>query len=261
MKGTQNLLLYVINEYLIDYSRHKLMTSDISSGDTAVVADILSKLSSHSLEQIDVMEYYDETEYYNQENESTVSARYGQTAFPRFWEGTDLTADDGLSYKLAEIQKFYLSAMMMKDVLSGVDDLSAFLDTLFSTGADDAFVDKGTGMFSAKLSAYGGQYSSDIWPTLSAVQSVYEEYRGYAGLASYSYPQGQLSDQLSAAIWDYASNRLSDEYLSAVSVLYDQYSPSCAALSSRASELLDEYNDMLSGDWQVYFVSSDCVYS
>jgi len=45
MKGTQNLLLYVINEYLIDYSRHQAEILDLSAYDDKDRADISAVLS------------------------------------------------------------------------------------------------------------------------------------------------------------------------------------------------------------------------
>lgn len=256
MKGTQNLLLYVINEYLIDYSRHKLMLSSDRGG--AAVQDVLRQLSSHTFDQLEVMEYYDETEYYNQECDSTKRARNGQTAAQDFWTEYNLTSEDGLTYGLKEIQKFYLSAMSLGESLSDVDDLSAFLATVFANGADDAFFDRETGMFAARLSAHGGQYSCDIWPELARVSAAYVEYRSYAGLDQYSYDAGPLSDQISAAVWAYAAKNLSGMYLSAVSSLYEKYMPSSDALSSRIDSMKVDYDQAVSGDYMVYFLSSDC---
>jgi len=46
MKGTQNLLLYIINEYLIDYSRHQAEVLDLSAYEPKDRADISAVLSA-----------------------------------------------------------------------------------------------------------------------------------------------------------------------------------------------------------------------
>lgn len=70
MKGTNNLILYLVNEYLIDYSRNALATDQVDSRTSAT----MQMLSSHSISDINVIEYYDATEYYNIETESSVSS-------------------------------------------------------------------------------------------------------------------------------------------------------------------------------------------
>ena len=68
MKGTMNLLTYVINEFLVDYSRtSQTFTQDISSSSAAVetLARIRNELTSSNSRDIELVEYYDTTEYYN----------------------------------------------------------------------------------------------------------------------------------------------------------------------------------------------------
>ena len=69
MKGTNNLILYIVNEYLCDYSlNHAAMRRDPALSAAA------SRLSAHSIEDAEVVEYYDGTEYQNIKTETSVSA-------------------------------------------------------------------------------------------------------------------------------------------------------------------------------------------
>lgn len=64
MKGTNNLIRYVANEYLVDLARN----SPIFKADAAennYLKDVRAELSSHDIDNIEVVEYYDTTEYYN----------------------------------------------------------------------------------------------------------------------------------------------------------------------------------------------------
>jgi len=54
MKGTSNLLEYAINEFLIDYSRQLKQTFPADEVDYVV-----SKLSSHSVQNVKLIEYWD----------------------------------------------------------------------------------------------------------------------------------------------------------------------------------------------------------
>ena len=71
MKGTYDLMLYVINEFLVDYSRLNPIFRDGSnlSGATSSVSQLLlpiyQDLSSHDINNLTAIEYFDETEYYN----------------------------------------------------------------------------------------------------------------------------------------------------------------------------------------------------
>ena len=50
----------------------------------------------------------------------------------------------------------------MKDVLSGIDDLSDFLDTIFDVGADKSYMTD-DGFFSTQLSSHNGRYADSVY--------------------------------------------------------------------------------------------------
>ena len=71
MKGTYDLMLYVINEFLVDYSRLNPIfrddsnLSDATSSVSQLLWPIYQDLSSHDINNLTAVEYFDETEYYN----------------------------------------------------------------------------------------------------------------------------------------------------------------------------------------------------
>jgi hypothetical protein len=68
MKGTNNLLKYTANEFLIDY-----IDQLRSSMPYEKISAYVEKLSAHSINDIDVQEYWDLTEYMNL---STATTKY-----------------------------------------------------------------------------------------------------------------------------------------------------------------------------------------
>ena len=68
MKGTNNLLRFSINEFLIDYINH---IKHHLSGEA--VDNVVKMLSAHQLSCVEVQEYWDQTEYMNI---SAVTSKY-----------------------------------------------------------------------------------------------------------------------------------------------------------------------------------------
>ena len=59
MKGTSNLLRYTVNEFLIDYIEY------VKNSIPSSMLPVVGKLSSHSINDVEVVEYWDRTEYMN----------------------------------------------------------------------------------------------------------------------------------------------------------------------------------------------------
>lgn len=99
MKGTNNLLIYIINQYLIGYSQN--MTLDAKYQDS--LSSVYKNLGNNSVKDIAVVEYYDKTEYYNL---STDTTRFSDRndANNRFWSNTSDYSSfkkDGISFALS----------------------------------------------------------------------------------------------------------------------------------------------------------------
>ena len=105
MKGTNLLLIYIINEWLIDYGRHnaKRFLEDPRFSAESVLSgfeEIFSSLSNHQFSTnpgmytIGVKENYDETEYFNIETRTSVSAQLSGGVNERYWEKTTIDAPE-----------------------------------------------------------------------------------------------------------------------------------------------------------------------
>lgn len=150
MKGTYDLMLYTINEFLIDYSRSNwLFKSSISSGEYAVsdlLLPVYKELSAHSVTDLTAVEYFDTTEYYNI---TPVSSTYVE-ANDRFWEnpaGVPLMQHEGgnSDFSLAAIKDFYYNTLGIKDnYISDDNALYSFLNAVYSLGAMDSYIKKET---------------------------------------------------------------------------------------------------------------------
>ena len=64
MKGTNNLLIYLINQFLVDYSRTNRLFKDYDQT-IPLIGTIYRNLSFSDSDDIEVVEYRDDTEYYN----------------------------------------------------------------------------------------------------------------------------------------------------------------------------------------------------
>lgn len=99
MRGTNLLLIYVVNEYLRDYAAHNGLSNCVLSD--PAFGGIRGMLAGHSLQgtsdsgySVNVQEYYDETEYFNVKTDSTPSADMSAGVNPRFWELTSFESPE-----------------------------------------------------------------------------------------------------------------------------------------------------------------------
>lgn len=142
MKGTNLLLRYVINEYLIDYSRANLLNDDTNQ--------YLRTLSSHNIDNIEIVEYFDTTEYFNISTDYTKLALDGETTNRRFWD--DVVQNNGdldinNAFTTRQIERFYLNTMLGQNKNISISNFYDFLDSMYSLGANSSFIDKETGIF------------------------------------------------------------------------------------------------------------------
>ena len=159
MKGTNDLLIYTINEFLIDYVNHFLFENYSKTDLSNIVNNIRSNLIEHNPNDIKVIEYFDETEYFNLKTDTTkysknknVNARFFDDYF-RFNKGTghvERTSNPGLEFTDDEISEFYLNTLRLKNDLAPQlsdhtdDNLQSqfydFLSVLFDVGANKSYI-------------------------------------------------------------------------------------------------------------------------
>ena len=230
MKGTNNLLIYIINQYLIGYSQN--MTLDAKYQDS--LSSVYKNLGNNSVKDIAVVEYYDKTEYYNL---STDTTRFSDRndANNRFWSNTSDYSSfkkDGISFALSQIEHFYLSSMLMKNGLSSQKVFDDFLDTVYSTGAHSGYYDP-------VISAVGttfldGQTTREVYDHYNAVSAASDYIRQkFDDLPLYT---SSLSSQLNSAYSSYY-DQLHAEVFSDVSSTYDDYSDQVKGIQASIESL------------------------
>ena len=269
MRGTNLLLIYIINEYLRDYAKHNNLSNDILRSDSEF-RSIQKKLENHSLEgtshqgySVNIQEYYDSTEYFNIATDSTASADMSAHVNPRFWEltsfeNTEMMKKDGEAFKLAEIEKFYLSALNLERPISG--NLPAFLSAVYDVGANNTFVYKN---LSGDLSIYSsvlsnGQFASDIFERLVRLSGSYTTFVStYLSNGVYSYPDGTVVSQISDVLSNYVYPNLSTQYLVGISDVYDKYKIQLDSLSSAVDSLSASYVRFAQTTYACYYSKSE----
>lgn len=278
MKGTNLLLIYIINEWLIDYSRHNSSKFLGDPETSAAFSTVFASLSNHQFTNtpgtytIGIDENYDQTEYFNLSTATTPLAQLSSETSPRFWEQTtvenpEVLGGDGLQYTLAQIQNFYLSVLKLDQPLKDIDsNLTEFLSTLYDLGANDSFMhstsDSRETLFSSRLSS--GELATDLYPHLVSLSGNWDLFTQYlSGEQEYEWTAQPVEGQISSALNEKIYKDLSDQYLSGVSAVYYKHLSSVESLSSNIDQLSTDYTNFLTGDYSFYFKkfeNSKCCY-
>ena len=279
MKGTLNLLVYVINQFLVDYSRTS-NTFDLSrisaygtiKGKLQTIKDNLTYSDSND---VDIIEYYDTTEYYNlqtgsssQSNDDQTNPHFKDEYFRKLSDGTyDKDAMQlGLDFTLDEIQEFYMSSLnLASGIENTTDGFIRFLDTIYTAGSDDSFIDQ-NGNFSYRISSDPGTgidfYASDMYQEFTQLRETFQKYRNFLSDDDYEYPDAPISDQISNVLDEHLYTKLSVQYLSAISSVYDEFRPMQEQLESKLEEISSKYTDFIESDEnKIYLDKNDCKYS
>lgn len=172
IKGTFNLVSFVINEYLTNYSNFNNLKNEISVQLNTIKEDnpelynsfilngektakykeleddidlMIERLSSYQFSNIKLVEYYDVTEYFNLSTDNTKYAKNSEYINQQFWNNSQSTVDLK-SIAENEISNYYSNILEIKNNnLSSFDNktyLDTFLSTIYKLGADSSYVDK-----------------------------------------------------------------------------------------------------------------------
>jgi hypothetical protein len=164
MKGTSNLLTYLINQYMVDYARSQGAMVRHLSGTT--ISGLRDLLSGHSINNVEVIEYFDEIEYFNISASSNTNSINRGSTNPRYWQGWE--SQNTGQFTNNELKKFYMRDLGLSSD-SMVSDLIEFLDFVYNLGANTSYIDKETGKFTARLSSQPDIYSIDLYHELTTL--------------------------------------------------------------------------------------------
>lgn len=252
LKGTNSLILYVINQYLIDYSKIQLGLQKNQS-----ITQVLEQLNNHKQQDVEVVEYYDKTEYYNIQTDTSISSINGsRQTNSRFWENNVMNNDSQMNFTLNQIDNFYLNTMMLKCGLDNElnhEDLTGFLNTLYDIGATKAFIDKND-IFSSKINS--DVFTNQIYDELTSCQNSYNILCSY--LDDYSYNASLLSDQVSSII-KHIEQKLESEYMNNISGYYLTNKDKTEKLSTEIDKLSVDVENYINGQYSFYFNKSNDV--
>ena len=161
MRGTKLLLSYVVSEYL-----KKCIPATYG-------AAVTQNISGMTRDKVQVVEYWDMTEYYNLSTDTSEAALNGNQVNAKFWE-SEIADVTGVGLADEDISKFYLSTLNLHTV---VDDERDFLNIIYELGADRGYVDKRTG------NLVEGLLADDIY---SQIESKFETLSNdYYALSNY----------------------------------------------------------------------------
>lgn len=284
MKGTNNLLTYSVNEFMIDYIQQ--MQSILPLSDFNAIADVIQNLSNHSVEDVMVQEYWDLNEYFNISTDTTKYAINSSLVNSRYFDDMFDDLNGRLvprienTFPLTAIDNFYLNHLGLKNTLNLSSDLSTmtenelsdqlhkFLSVIFDVAADGTYRDKVLdGIYGTKLE--NNIVTHDIAEDLCALIQTSAYIMSIANKAGYVFPTSQI--QISATNLSVAAQIqqceekltpvLKEQYLSEVSTLYDIYAPRLEQLSADLDLQRRDLSVGLNETYASYFCKTTSIYA
>lgn len=252
MKGTYNLIQFMINEYLIEYSRmNENMLSQYG------LSTVYQYLKSHSIDDVELVEYYDSTEYFNLKTDNSDLAVTSGNVNNKFWIDNyeDVSQDIEKAFSDNDISNYYINTISFDNKIKTADELSNFLSTVFNLGAHDSFVNENN-IFHCQLS--DKQYTYNLYPHLVGLSSNYTEFNKYIlSTGEFEYPVDILANQISS-VMEHIYTWLSDVYITDISSISVECQPKIDELSIEYNSMLELFNNTISSDqYGVYFKMSN----
>ena len=274
MKGTSNALRLVIFQYLYDYAMTYNKLSLSGEADLAVhrlLNAILSKSNdSFQLNDIEVQEYFDNTEYFNLSTDTTPFAYNKHYANNRFFDdmfeyshGSIVLKKDPVFFTEAQLSAFYADVMLMNDIdqknqLLGIYE---FLSAIYNVGANSTYVRPDDMKVMSQLA--NGIFTKDMIDQLNVLSSAYNKFNWYLfnenALSDYTYPVDTIKNQKTDAKL-FISAWVTGCEMSALSVTYDKYYPIAMQLSNDVAKLSSDYDNFLKSEYASYFEKADYEY-
>ena len=269
MKGTDNLLRYTANEFLIDY-----INSLKGSIPFEQMSSFIEKLSSHNIANVVVQEYWDLTEYMNL---STTTTRYSVNsalANDKFFDQTferqrdKLIPSENNIFTNEQLNKFYLNDLNLANTLVPalsspglVADLSSnlyeFLSVIFDVAASTAYYNKDQ-KFGMKLP--NDVITEEINADIASAYYINNFISNCVHASEFEFEESasirQQIDDLSRKTY----NLVFEESTSEISSLYNEYNLQISQLRTSMDELVLNFKTMLENEYSSYFCKSSNIY-
>ena len=184
MKGSFNLMQFMINEFLTEYSNNPVFKNDNLSSS-------LTDLKTHQVNDVKLKEYYDITEYYNIETNTSLKSDNPTKTNNRYWEYDDDRDVNGLhmTFTKSQIADFYLKSLCTSDTFKDENELFDFLSAIYNLGANDSYVNPDS-IFHCQLN--DGTYTTDLYPHIVGIKRNLDELSSHLSNYNYIFPEGSL---------------------------------------------------------------------
>lgn len=284
LKGTFLLLSYVINEYL-KYNIQKTYGSVFYDADNVALSTYIQR-SLSSDDSVQLVEYYDQTQYYNisadedDEVEGQMSSIYEKPVAiknkdevnPKFWD--DLDSKIGINtmdLPLNEIDEFYRKSLKMN--LRSVEtssNLVNFLSIIYGYGANNSFWDLSNDQFVCQVKSEdlsSREWLGDISTTIQIEEKNRDEVsvmiddmnlqiaNGYQ--QTLSTVAWQVSDLTSfmSSYWTTAISSQNADIKEVVFGAYDRYLDQNSKFQEELDDISNDFKDLSSDPKYTLYLS------
>ena len=150
MRGTFLLISYIVNEFL-KYNIAEKYGSTFQTEDTGVELGTMLSTSIMQGDNVELIEYYDPTEYFNITRDVDSKAKNSDTVNEKFWDNAyDKIGKVTQDIPLDEIESFYLKQMKLER--NKVDDVVNFLSIIYEYGANNSYISRSTDEYTCMIS-------------------------------------------------------------------------------------------------------------
>ena len=274
MRGTFLLVSYIVNEFL-KYNISYKYGSLFSTNDGVDLGTILDTSITNG-DNVQLIEYYDDTEYFNITRDVDDKAKFGESTNEKFWDGVyskiGVITED---LPLEEIDQFYMKQLQLEK--NKVTDIVNFLSIIYEYGANNSFISRKTGEFNCLIpgkelsddSYYIGNPHTEISlieNDILSVQSILSGINTYIGrgwdngISATSAQLANLSTWISA---EYFWNEISSANEDLKSEVHDQLCNDLDEANEMVSQLNDissSYGDLLNNSKYSYYISGTPSY-
>lgn len=190
IKGTSNLLRYVVNEYVREFGKNSEHLKHPS------LREVYDSLVNHDIDDVEVIEYVDTTEYFNIETENTEKSLtknvYNTDYFTDYFKydkNSERVVQTKEPYELdiGEIRSFYISTLALQDILDTDDELNDYLSVIYNVGKSKRYIDPELSIMVCELA--DGRNSRDMYLKNTFAAKCLEQTMEYLEGSEYEFKQ------------------------------------------------------------------------
>lgn len=239
MKGSFNLLQFMINEFLTEYSKNTILNNtDLS--------DVRDNLGKHQASDVKLKEYYDVTEYYNIDTNTSLSSDNPNNINTRFWEDSEESKINGIemAFSNKQIADFYLKTLCTTDTFKDEVEVFEFLSSIYNLGANNFYVNPDS-IFHCQLN--DGTYTTELYPHLVGIYRNMNGLSSYLSDYTYTFPNGTLEEQISD-VMEFIYSNISSMYLSDVYTISTDNELSIQNLNDIYNEITSDFDNLINNE-------------